>query len=173
VEAAPGDAQPRTISFPFTVAWSINYGFPHELHETQRHIEAKRWRDALFAAHRAWNFYGDWVLFLLGESKRVRRELRRNKSTGFHRPEARKLYHHTTGDTSLAGDPARWERLRVSVDLRHDAEHNGRPVDEAQAREGLAIRLELMRHIDAGLRNTPAVDVAMLDRAPLPPSEPI
>lgn len=152
------------VGFSLTASYDIYQSYQAELREAKDHLEAGRHRDAVGSAQRAWEYYGEFVLALLGMTKAERRELvARRQSFGLHDKRSREYYEERTGD--LLSDHPGWSDLFGSKQLRDTAEHRGKPVTAGQARQAISIRLDLMHHIDAVLADTAGVDQAALARA--------
>jgi hypothetical protein len=142
------------------ISYDIHQSNARELREAVEHLAAGRYRDAVASAHRSWEYFGDTTLYLLGVSDEDREGMR---TAGVHGKDARRRYDDLTGD-ALGSHPL-WAELQNHKQLRHDAEHEGKPVSKGQARRAIEVRLGLMRHVDQVLSRTKCVDQAALARA--------
>lgn len=120
-----------TVGIPVRIAYDVYQSYVAELDAAKRHAEAGRTRDAIGAAQRAWEYYGDFALHVLGVSDAQREQLRKG-SLGLHDDNTRKLYVQRTGDKDLAADAPGWRRVQESVRTRNSAEHRGKPVTSGE-----------------------------------------
>jgi len=152
-----------TAHIELTAQYDIYQSYQAELREAKGDLETGRYRQALAGAHRAWEYYGEFVLVMLGKTKGEIDDISKGLTLGLHEREHRRYYEERTDD-SLAAQ-ASWSELFQSKELRGKAEHRGKPVSEAEASEAIKIRLGLMRHIDGVLARVPDVDRDALRRA--------
>jgi len=152
-----------TVRIELTAQYDIYQSYHAELREAKGDLETGRYRQALAGAHRAWEYYGEFVLVMLGKTKGEIDDISKGLTLGLHEREHRRYYEERTDD-SLAAQ-ASWSELFQSKELRGKAEHRGKPVSEAEASEAIKIRLGLMRHIDGVLARVPDVDRDALRRA--------
>jgi len=152
-----------TAHIELTAQYDIYQSYQAELREAKGDLETGRYRQALAGAHRAWEYYGEFVLVMLGKTKGEIDDISKGLTLGLHEREHRRYYEERTDD-SLAAQ-ASWSELFQSKELRGKAEHRGKPVSEAEASEAIKIRLGLMRHIDGVLARASDVDQDALRRA--------
>jgi hypothetical protein len=88
-----------TVGKTLQLRWSVHQSYQAELREAKAALQVGDYRLALGSAHRAWEYFRESVLALLGKSKAEIDELAKKERTlGLHERGLRREYEGTTGD---------------------------------------------------------------------------